>query len=65
MATDPRVLDDETTLETPVERPKAPPVSYSARVGANCMLWAMILGMGFFIAVLVFWGITTGPRLLG
>lgn len=65
MALDPRVLDDTAPPETPVERPPAPRVSYSARVGASCMLWAMILGMGFFIAGAIFWGITMGPRLLG
>ncbi len=65
MATDPRVLDDAATLETPVERPAAPRVSYSARVGASCMMWAMILGMGFFIAGAIYWGITMGPKLLG
>lgn len=65
MATDPRVLDDTAPPETPAERPPAPRTSYSARVGASCMIWMMILGMGFFIAGAIFWGITVGPRMLG
>lgn len=65
MASDPRVLSDDTTLEAPEERPAAPRVSYSAIVGSTCMMWMMILGMGFFIAVIIFWGITMGPKHLG
>jgi hypothetical protein len=60
MATDTRTIDEGTTTEPPVEvveRPAGAGVSYDTRLGAGCMLWGMIIGMGFFILSMVIWGV--------
>ena len=59
MATNTRSIDEGTTSEQPVEvveRPAGPGVSYDTRLGAGCMLWGMIIGMGMFILAMVLWG---------
>ncbi len=57
-ATDPRTLDEESLPEPPVVRTGAPPVSYNARLGSACMIWAMVIGIGFFVAIELFWALT-------
>lgn len=59
MATDTRRIDEGVTSEQPVEvihRPAGPGVSYDTRLGAGCMLWGMIVGMGLFIVAILVWG---------
>ncbi|HEX8228635.1 MAG TPA: hypothetical protein VF826_04900 [Chloroflexia bacterium] len=59
MATDTRRIDEGNTSEQPVEvveRPAGPGVSYDTRLGAACMLWAMIIGMGMFALAMLLWG---------
>ena len=60
MATDTRRIDEGTTSEQPVEvveRPAGAGISYDTRLGAGCMLWAMIIGLGMFIFAMVLWGV--------
>jgi hypothetical protein len=60
MATDTRRIDEGTTTEQPVEvveRPAPPGVSYDTRLGAGCMLWAMIIGLGIFASAMLLWGV--------
>lgn len=59
MATDYRRIDEGTTSEQPVEvveRPAGAGLSYDTRLGAACMLWAMIIGMGMFVLAMILWG---------
>ncbi len=56
MPEDTRVIEDNGQPVAEVVRPRDPaPVSYSARVGSSCMLWGMIIGLGFFVAMILLW----------
>ncbi|MEA2573574.1 MAG: hypothetical protein QOH93_872 [Chloroflexia bacterium] len=60
MATDTRKIDEGTTSEQRVEmveRPAGAGISYDTRLGAGCMLWGMIIGMGMFILAMILWGV--------
>jgi hypothetical protein len=59
MATDYRRIDEGNTSEQPanvVEYPAGPGISYDTRLGAACMLWSMIIGMGLFALAMILWG---------
>ncbi len=55
MAEDTRVIGDSAQPMAEVDKPKIAPVSYSARVGSSCMLWGMIIGLGFFVGMILLW----------
>jgi hypothetical protein len=57
MATEERAIGDATVDEAEVPRTRRVPyVSYDARLGASCMLWFMIVGIGILIGIILIWG---------
>ncbi len=49
---------DAQTPEIPKERPRrGPSVGFDEKLAPTCMIWSMIIGIGFFILTALIWGI--------
>lgn len=55
MATDIQPAGDAPQEEVSVRKRRPEQLSYDAKLAPSCMIWVMVVGLGFFIGVEAIW----------
>ena len=58
MVAETQITADPAEAEVPEERPvRSAPVDFDTRLMPTCMIVMMVVGLGFLILTMLFWGI--------